>query len=589
MSEIKERAVYEIKLKDDQFARGLSNAEVKMDSFESSLKGVGATIAAVFAADRIISFGNDAVRVAAKTESLNNAIRFASGPDGAKNLEYLNKLSRDLGLNLMATTEGFKTFSGALIGSKFEGQAVRDIYTKIAYGITTMGLSSDDAKGAMIALGQMVSKGTVSAEELRGQLGERLPGAFQIAARAMGVTTKELGDMLKKGEVVTDVFLPKFADEMEKTFKGGVEASANSMQANLNRIENKIHSFTEGVGSLMMPFIMTLGRETKAANEEFYAQKEAFDGLISTAPPLIDRYRVLMSQIHRTADEQTELHEITQRLATAMPDAVLKWDAYGNAIELSNRRMKEHIKTSREALTVYSKDAVDYTRDRITESFRIVTTIQDQLNEAAKDPNGRLGILGRDQSVETLRFLKESLRAEQEKLTALKEEYQNIKKGVNGDQRLRELQEGILNRDKMFSGLAPSPEASVIAKLLEGFSSEAKSSAETKLKKIFSGLTEKGKADKLSELTEQLSSLSPERRLAAINEMAKGAKSVKGSKDIGVEKIQAGTRNVTVNIQTIKLAENIVSHKADLSDARVQEMLQRAILTAINDVNIVAQ
>lgn len=66
--------------------------------------------------------------------------------------------------------------------------------------------------------------------------------------------------------------------------------------------------------------------------------------------------------------------------------------------------------------------------------------------------------------------------------------------------------------------------------------------------------------------------------------------SAAGGKDktAGVEKISSGTRNVTVNITTLKLADNIVSNKADMSDVRVQDMLKRALLTAINDVNIVA-
>ena len=55
-----------------------------------------------------------------------------------------------------------------------------------------MHLSAYESEGAFKALEQMLSKGKVSAEELRGQLGERIPGAFQIAARAMGMTTSEL-------------------------------------------------------------------------------------------------------------------------------------------------------------------------------------------------------------------------------------------------------------------------------------------------------------------------------------------------------------------------------------------------------------
>jgi hypothetical protein len=61
------------------------------------------------------------------------------------------------------------------------------------------------------------------------------------------------------------------------------------------------------------------------------------------------------------------------------------------------------------------------------------------------------------------------------------------------------------------------------------------------------------------------------------------------SSTAGIEKVQSGTRNVTLNIQTVKLADNLVSNKADLSDVKIQEMLTRGILTALNDVNIVAQ
>jgi hypothetical protein len=61
----------------------------------------------------------------------------------------------------------------------------------------------------------------------------------------------------------------------------------------------------------------------------------------------------------------------------------------------------------------------------------------------------------------------------------------------------------------------------------------------------------------------------------------------KKSSGIGVEKVQAGTRNVVVNIQTLKLADSIISQKADLSDARMLEQLRRLLLTAVNDVNMV--
>jgi tape measure domain-containing protein len=53
---------------------------------------------------------------------------------------------------------------------------------------SALGLSVDDQRGIFKALEQMLSKGNVQAEELRGQLGERLPGAIYFSAKALGVT-----------------------------------------------------------------------------------------------------------------------------------------------------------------------------------------------------------------------------------------------------------------------------------------------------------------------------------------------------------------------------------------------------------------
>lgn len=69
-----------------------------------------------------------------------------------------------------------------------------------------------------------------------------------------------------------------------------------------------------------------------------------------------------------------------------------------------------------------------------------------------------------------------------------------------------------------------------------------------------------------------------------------GGKKATGTagKEIGVEKIQAGTRNVVVNIQ--KLIENVTFEKGyKEGEAKLQEMITKALLVSVNDVNIVAQ
>lgn len=178
-------------------------------------------------------------------QKLQNTMKFASGgmEQAGKDIDFLRNVSDKLGLNLLEAGKGFAQLNASAIGTSLQGQKIRDIFEAVSKASTVMGMSVDDTNGVLRALSQMISKGTVQSEELRGQLGERLPGAFQIAARSMGVTTAELNKMLEQGRVVADDFLPKFAAELTKTLGDNPDSAANSAQAQLNRLTNAWNDF----------------------------------------------------------------------------------------------------------------------------------------------------------------------------------------------------------------------------------------------------------------------------------------------------------------------------------------------------------
>ncbi|EPW0596963.1 tape measure protein, partial [Shigella sonnei] len=68
--------------------------------------------------------------------------------------------------------------------------------------------------GILKAFEQMASKGKIQAEELRGQLGDRMAGAFQLFARSLGMTTEELDKAMKDGKVLSKDVFPKVSAEM---------------------------------------------------------------------------------------------------------------------------------------------------------------------------------------------------------------------------------------------------------------------------------------------------------------------------------------------------------------------------------------
>jgi tape measure domain-containing protein len=179
---------------------------------------------------QIRSFGQElfaAGRQIARTEKAFTEISGSAAGMRAE-FDFLRQTSDDLGQNFYDLQDAYKGVLAASKGTSMEGQGVRDAFRGIVKASATLGLSSEDVKLSLYAVQQMMSKGKVSAEELRRQLGERLPGAFNLAAEAMGVTAGELDKMLKDGTVLSDVLIPKLARLLEERYTGQVDAATRA-------------------------------------------------------------------------------------------------------------------------------------------------------------------------------------------------------------------------------------------------------------------------------------------------------------------------------------------------------------------------
>lgn len=204
----------------------------------------------------ITSATMSSLNAAAEMEGIKKAISFASAGDGAKNLEFLNQTVDALGLNLKSSADGFKKWLGGVQGTSLEGQKARDVFYSVAEASTAMGLSGEQSNGVFLALSQMASKGKIQAEELRGQLGERLPGAFNIASRAMGMSTSELDKMMASGKLMAEDFLPKFAKELHTTFAQAAVDASTDARANFNRLGTAITNLQVVIGQQLIPVVV---------------------------------------------------------------------------------------------------------------------------------------------------------------------------------------------------------------------------------------------------------------------------------------------------------------------------------------------
>lgn len=235
--------------------------EAQIDKIEGKVKSGGSVgLGGLISSAALLYGGNDVIKTGIQQESIARAVNFTTQGQGNAAMGFIKNQSSDLGLDESAMQLGFKTLSGGLRGLNFDLKQQQDIMSGVNKGIATFGLQAEGSKRVYLALGQIASKGTVQAEELRGQIGEVIPGAFSIAAKSMGVTEQQLNKLMDKGELMSKDFLPRFAMQMEKEFGQSAIDASSGAAANMNRFSNTMLSVkTVLAKELLPPFITLMG------------------------------------------------------------------------------------------------------------------------------------------------------------------------------------------------------------------------------------------------------------------------------------------------------------------------------------------
>jgi tape measure domain-containing protein len=195
------------------------------------MKVVDATNTLEAAQSRLnVAFGGDQRRVAAE-------------------LKFIENQANRLGITFDVLSTQYSKFAVAAQSANFTGQATRDIFLSVAEAGRVQRLSVDQLQGIFKALEQIISKGKVQAEELRGQLGDRMTGAFQLFADAIGVTTAELDEMLKKGEVVaSEENLTGLATRLRELYGPELANALMSVNTEMGRFQNNIFQARVAIG-----------------------------------------------------------------------------------------------------------------------------------------------------------------------------------------------------------------------------------------------------------------------------------------------------------------------------------------------------
>jgi tape measure domain-containing protein len=137
----------------------------------------------------------------------------SSQEDYNSSIEAARRFSVQFVTPINTVVEQYTKLKASVIGAGLSSEETNKAFAGLSAAVKATGGDQEDLNSALRAASQVFSKGKVSAEELRQQIGERLPGAFTIFADSMGISTKQLDKLLEQGKVELKDFVA-FTEEL---------------------------------------------------------------------------------------------------------------------------------------------------------------------------------------------------------------------------------------------------------------------------------------------------------------------------------------------------------------------------------------
>ena len=282
-----------------------------------------------------------------KRDSAQRAAKFVLGDKASEAETFIRGLADKTGLNISEGLSSYAKFAAGAQGSMSQEQT-QELFGNATAMSRLMGLSNDELNGILKAFEQMASKGKIQAEELRGQLGDRMAGAFKLFAEALGMTATELDAAMKNGKVLSADTLPKVAKQMGLMIDkaGGWAEVAKSTQTALGKLANnwddtmvkifsgsqdELNGFLSGLSSLLRE----MGMSSSIAGD-------AIGGLIDMLKAGVDDIRIFNNHLEgwilQTKKFYYSLDDTKRKLLDEVGDGFINF-VKGLAIALSAKTL----------------------------------------------------------------------------------------------------------------------------------------------------------------------------------------------------------------------------------------------------------
>ena len=307
-----------LELVKSNFEKGINSVNATINKAEKDFKLFFASFTVGMSALR--NLYNSLKQTAIESERTRIALKNVTDGmlDMSRAQSFVGNVAKKYGQDIIALSQGYIGFTAAARQANVPLDDQEAIFESLSKACATYGLDAQRTSLVMLALTQMMSKGKISAEELRRQMGEHLPVAYEAMARASGLTTAQFEKMMGEGKILSKDILPKFAEEMNNiTADADFDNFATSWTKLTNTLKQSVADM--GLPQKVKPLLDWLNGAVTTLVEHIRVAIFAIIGLFGGR--LFDKLRIDAKKMGATISEVLATKEAeSEAVATRIAD-----------------------------------------------------------------------------------------------------------------------------------------------------------------------------------------------------------------------------------------------------------------------------
>jgi tape measure domain-containing protein len=290
---------------------------------------------------------NQALAAATALQTFRNQLNAVTGSseNASRSFGFIDSLADRFAVPLESVRQGFVRMYASMEPAGFGATEIEGLFTGVSKAAATFGMSKDQVDRVTYALSQMASKGQIMAEELRGQLGDVLPGSFALFAEAAQMSIPEFTKAMEQGRFSGEamrVVLNNVAILLNTKFASGAEGAAKTLQGALNTMGTGMQRLYESFEPLVNEVAQRVFPLIAEAMADASSGVKAFTAAVRGGNPELQQLSGSARQMYTVMQQ---LAEIARSIGTVLTGLMPTLAGLGRMIMFALEQLARFVNT----------------------------------------------------------------------------------------------------------------------------------------------------------------------------------------------------------------------------------------------------